>query len=67
MELVRVKCHIPSLLQYSPCGVRSEPDVIGLKMLDNTRLKYDNPAGVSAPAIINEKQGHSITERGRNL
>jgi hypothetical protein len=36
-------------------------------MLDNTRLKYNNPAGVSAPAIINEKQGHPITERGSNL
>jgi hypothetical protein len=36
-------------------------------VLDNTRLKYDNPAGVGSPAIINEKQGHPITERGRNL
>ena len=47
--------HITSLLQYAPCGVREESDVIGLKVLDNTRLKYDHPATVGSPAIINEK------------
>jgi hypothetical protein len=36
-------------------------------MLDNTRLKYDNPARIGSPPIINEKQSHPITERGRNL